>query len=158
VSVADPFDTISPYHRWQVTLTGDQIRAKLGLASDSIDVQHDGSGLASTVLLGAPGEERTLTGRDFAHALGLDSARFSLGLVTLERPIRIAKEKARLTGVASHIVGAVIQRQAPGRGWTQVARVRPRADGRFAAVVRWSPGAVYRIAVDRVAGPPVSSS
>jgi SpoIID/LytB domain protein len=158
VSVTDPFDTISPYHRWQVTLTGDQIRAKLGLASDSISVQHDGSGLASTVLLRAPGVQRTLTGRDFAAAFGLDSARFSVELITLEQPIRIGKENVQLSGVASHVGGAVIQREAPGDSWTQVARVRPRADGRFSAIVRWSPGAAYRVAVDRVAGPPVSSS
>jgi stage II sporulation protein D len=156
VSVRDPFDSISPYHRWQVTLTGEQIRARLGLEADSISVRHDASGLASTVMLRAAGEQRTLTGRDFAEKLGLDSTRFSLGLVSLDRPVRISATKVQLSGVAQGVSGAVIQRRQPGGGWGQVARVRPKRDGRFSALVGWTPGGVYRIAVDRIAGPAVS--
>jgi stage II sporulation protein D len=158
VSVTDPFDSISPYHRWQVALTGEQIRAKLGFDADSIRVQHDASGLASTVLLATPGERRELTGRNFAAALGLQSARFSLALVTLERPVRVSGTEARLTGVVQGVTGAVIQRQLPGGGWKQVARVRPDAAGRFSAVVRWESAAAYRVAVDRIAGPVVGGS
>jgi stage II sporulation protein D len=157
VSVQDPFDSISPYHHWQVVLTGDQVRAKLGLAADSIGVQHDSSGLASSVVLKAADQQRVLTGRAFADALGLHSARFSLGLATLEHPIRIAKTKVKLTGVVQGLSGAVIQRQLPSGGWTQVARVRPDALGQFSAIVRWDPAGVYRIAVDQVAGPPVQA-
>jgi stage II sporulation protein D len=157
VSVRDPFDSISPYHHWQVVLTGDQIRAKLGLAADSIGVQHDPSGLASTIVLKAADEQRVLTGRAFADALGLHSARFSLGLATLEPPIRVSKAKIQLTGVIQGLSGAVIQRRLPSGGWTQVARVRPDVRGEFTAVVRWTPAGVYRIAVDQVAGPPVEA-
>jgi SpoIID/LytB domain protein len=156
VSVVDPFDSIAPDHRWKLALTGDQLRARLGLSVDSIAVEHNPSGLASVVLLRAPGEERTLTGRGFADALGLHSARFSLGLATLEPPVRIAGGKLQLSGVAQGVPGAVIQRQLPGGAWAQVARVRPKADGSFTAIVHRAPAASYRIAVDQVAGPAVS--
>jgi stage II sporulation protein D len=156
VSVADPFDSISPYHRWQLALTGEQLRARLGFAADSISVEHDPSGLASLVLLRSPGAQRSLTGRSFASALGLQSARFSLALVSLEPPVRVAGGKMQLSGVAQGIEGAVIQRRTPGAGWAQVARIRPAAGGRYTAIIRRLPGSVYRVAVDGIAGPAVS--
>jgi stage II sporulation protein D len=156
VSVADPGDSISPYHRWQLVLTGDQLRARLGFAAESINVQHDPSGLASSVLLQGPGQRRSLTGEGFANLLGLRSERFSLALLTLEPPVRVAREKVRLSGVAQDIQGAVIQRQTPGGGWAQVARIRPGAGGRYSAIVRRLPGSAYRVAVDGVSGTPVS--
>jgi stage II sporulation protein D len=158
VSVADPFDSISPYHQWQLVLTGDQLRARLGFAADSISVEHDPSGLASAVLLRSSGERRSVTGQSFASALGLRSARFSLALVSLEPPLRVAGGKVQLSGTAQGIQGAVIQRQTPAGGWAQVARIRPSADGRYSALVRRLPRSVYRVAVDGVAGPPVSAS
>jgi stage II sporulation protein D len=156
VSVADPFDSISPYHRWQLALTGEQLRARLGFAADSISVEHDPSGLASVVLLRSPGEQRSLTGKSFASALGLQSARFSLAFVSLEPPVRVAAGKVQLSGLEQGIQGAVIQRRTPSGGWAQVARIRPLADGRYSAIVRRLPGSVYRVAVDGVAGPTVS--
>jgi stage II sporulation protein D len=158
VSVADPFDSISPYHHWQLALTGEQLQARLGFAADSINVEHNPSGLASVVLLSSPGEQRSLTGQSFASALGLQSARFSLALVSLEPPVRVAGGRVQLSGVVQGIAGAVIQRQMPSGGWAQVARIRPAADGRYSAIVRRLPGSVYRVAVDGVAGPPVSAS
>jgi SpoIID/LytB domain protein len=157
VSVADPYDGLAPDHHWQVALTGDEIRARLGLAADSIDVKHNASGLASVVLLRGPGAQRTLTGREFADAVGLRSARFSVGMVTLEPPVRIPGAKLRLTGIAQGVPGAVIQRRATSGAWVQVARVRPGLGGRFSAVVRREPTGVYRVAVDGVAGAPVRS-
>jgi stage II sporulation protein D len=156
VSVSDPYDSISPYHHWQVTLSGEQLEARVGFAVNRIRVQHDGSGLASAVLVDSQGALRTLTGTSFAGALGLRSRRFSLALVTLGQPIRIGKAKVRLTGVEQGIDGAVIQRRQANGTWTQVAHVRPDALGRFSTIVRWVPSGVYRIAVDQVAGPPVT--
>src|SRR5262249_9082806 len=155
VSVADPGDSISPYYRWQLVLTGDQLRARLGFAAASISVQHDPSGLASSVLLQAPGRRRALTGEGFANLLGLRPERLSLALLTLEPPVGVEQEKVRLSGVAQDVQGAVIQRQTSRGGWAQVARIRPRADGRYSAIVRRLPGSAYRVAVDGVAGPPV---
>jgi hypothetical protein len=137
-------------------LTGDQLRARLGFAAESISVQHDPSGLASSVLLQAPGRRRSLTGQGFASLLGLRSERFSLALLTLEPPVRDGHDKVRLSGVAQDIQGAVIQRQTSRGGWAQVARIRPRAGGDYTAIVRRLPGSTYRVAVDGVAGPAVS--
>jgi stage II sporulation protein D len=155
VSVTDPYDSLAPEHRWQVVLTGEQLESHLGFPVDTASVRYNPSGLAGTIALVGPGRQRTLTGRDFAAAVGLRSARFSLGIVTLERPVRIAGGKLRLSGVAQDVPGAVIQGREDGGAWAQVARVRPGAGGRFSAVVRRRPTGVYRVAVNGVAGPPV---
>ncbi len=157
VSVADPCDSLAPDHQWQVVLTGDQLRSRLGFPVDSVSVKHNPSGLADAIALAGPGERRTLTGRDFADAIGLRSARFSLELVTLEPPVRIPGGKLRLSGIAQGVQGAVIQRRATSGAWAQVARVRPGLGGRFSAVVRREPTGVYRVAVDGVAGAPVQA-
>ena len=156
VSVTDPYDSLAPEHRWQVVLTGDQLASRLGFPVDAVSVHHNPSGLAGTIALTGPGEQRTLTGRDFAGEVGLRSARFSLGVVTLDSPVRIPGGKLRLSGVAQGVRGAVIQRRGTDGAWVQVARVRPGAGGRFSAIVRRQPAGVYRVAVDRVAGPQVS--
>src|SRR5262249_45358441 len=101
---------------------------------------------------------RALTGRDFAAALGLHSARFSLAVVSLDAPARIPGGKLRLTGVAENAQGAVIQRLTAGGGWGPAAGVRPRRDGPLSAVVRRQPTGVYRVALDQVAGPPVRAT
>ncbi len=106
VSVADPYDSLAPEHRWQVVLTGEQLASRLGFHVDGVSVQHNPSGLAGTIALAGPGQQRTLTGRDFADAVGLSSARFSLGMVILEPPLGIPGGKLRLSGVAQDVHGA----------------------------------------------------
>ena len=53
------------------------------------------------------------------------------------------------------IGGVVLQGRMRNGSWRQIAHVHARPDGRFVVVVRSPSATAYRLAVDRVAGPPL---
>jgi hypothetical protein len=157
VSVADPYDAISPYHRWQVVASSQSLSKRFGLPVADVQLEHDPSGRVSSAVLLGGGRRKTLSGRDLEHALGLRSTLFSIRVVSLDAPPARAvfAEPLQLEGFVRGIGGVVVQERLPTGAWQQVSRVVARADGRFAAVVRPRVSTEYRLAVDRVGGPPV---
>jgi stage II sporulation protein D len=156
VSVRDPYDAISPYHRWQSILDGAALAGRLHQPVDDVRVEHNPSGLASRVLLIGPRRQKTVLPDDFARELGLRSTRFSVSVAALTPPranVR-AGEPLHLRGFLRDI-GGVILEQRIGRGWHRIARVHAAPDGRFTITVTPRKPTAYRLAVAGAAGSPV---
>ena len=151
-AVADPYDRISPHHRWgpqRLDLRPLRIRGVRDLS-----LVRTRSGRVGEVVLRTGSGNRVLEANDLRRRLGLRSTWFTIGVIRLDSPGRVHRGPIVLRGIARNIGGAVIQRRDPA-GWRQVARVRPRANGTFAVRVRAAKTARYRIAAQRTPAPPV---
>jgi stage II sporulation protein D len=150
--VSDPYDAISPYHRW-----GPQrldLKA-LGLRGvRDLSLVRTPSGRVGEVVVRTASGTRTIEANLLRRELGLRSTWFQVGVIRLDRPAPVAPGPVTLRGVARGVSAPVIQRREAG-SWRAVARVRPRADGTFAVRVRAAATARYRIAAERTPAPPV---
>jgi stage II sporulation protein D len=160
VSVSDPYDALSPFHRWRVAFSSSKLSARFGMQVDDVRVQHNGSGVTDQVTLLGPKAQKTMSGVEFSQALGLRSIRFSISVASLaEPPAHVRKgRRLRLHGFLRDLGGVVLQQRLLDGSWRQVLRVRARRDGRFEEWIRPRLGAAYRLAVDRAAGPAVEVS
>jgi SpoIID/LytB domain protein len=158
VSVSDPYDSRSPYRHWRRTLSAQELAARFGVDVDDVRVAHAPSGVAAHVSLLGRATRTLVSARDFSSKLGLRSLRFSVCVLSLEAPAKTRPGRPLLLrGFLRDIGGVVLQQQTAAGGWRQVAHVRARPDGRFAVTVRPRSATAYRLAVDEVAGPPVTA-
>jgi SpoIID/LytB domain protein len=157
VSVSDPYDSPSPYRHWQLALTAEKLSSRLGSAIEDVRVTHAPSGVATAVELVGRNGSTQIAGTDFQQRLGLRSPRFSISVVALTGASRPGGSRAplQLQGFVRGIGGVVLQARFRNGSWRQVAHVHPRADGRFVVRVRSRAATAYRVAVERVAGPPL---
>jgi SpoIID/LytB domain protein len=158
VSVKDPFDNISPYHRWgPVPITAKTLGQSLHVAGRVVDaaVTRNSSKRVRTIKLTAlvHGKPSTtaVAGGLSASALGLRSTWFSVAVLSLQPPAPnppvAPGSRVLLSGVVRGVRGVVVQQRSAGGPWTQFKRVAPTAKGgAFRLVVR--PGATtdYRLA------------
>jgi stage II sporulation protein D len=160
VSVSDPYDALSPFHRWRVAFSSSELSARFHMPIDDVRVQHNGSGVAARVILLGPKTEKTMSATEFSQALGLRSIRFSISVASLaEPPVHVRYgQTLRLHGFLRDLGGVVLQQRLQNGSWRQVLRVHARPNGRFEESIRPRSKAAYRLAVDRVAGPPVEVS
>ena len=159
--VPDPYSRLSPHHRWEpVAFTRAEFAEKLSLpaAKKAVDlrVRRNASGRAAILVLETAKGRRTLDARDVRLNLDLRSTWFRIGVLALDRPVGpvVLGEPLVLTGLARGLDGVVVQR-LEGRSWRQVAKVRPRSDGRFRAQMRANGPAAYRLAAEGRAAPPI---
>jgi len=159
VSVDDPWDELSPNHRWETQVMGGaKLARRLGLPGAVADVSFEpgtpGSpaALRVTTTSGATTEER-LT--DVRNRLGLKSLDFRVGVLRLDRPAAGARPAGvvRLTGLARDVAGAAVQRRTPAGDWVTVARVAPTPDGTFAIRIRTTTTTTFRLTADGAGGP-----
>jgi stage II sporulation protein D len=160
VSVSDPYDSLSPNHRWRVALLAAGLSSRFGMTVDDVRVTHGDSGVATSVLLVGPHRQKKLSATEFAQALGLRSVRFSVSVASLaDVSARVpTASPLQLHGFLRQIGGVVLQQRLQDGSWQQVRRVQARADGRFQVVVRPRFSTAYRLAVDQVAGPALAVS
>jgi stage II sporulation protein D len=157
-SVDDPWDEISPNHRWQTRVLGaQQLARRLGLHGAVIDVSYqpgtpgNPAALRLTTTAGATTEQRLA---DVRNRLGLKSLEFTLGTLRLDQPVEVGRVgPLRLTGLARDVTDVVLERRTEAGDWTQVARVAPTADGTFALRVRIAATTAFRLSAGGVAGP-----
>jgi SpoIID/LytB domain protein len=157
VSVSDPYDSLSPYRHWRLALTAEKLSSRLGSAIEDVRVTHAPSGVATAVeLLGRHGST-LMAANDFQQRLGLRSPRFSISVVALTGTSQPdgSRGPLQLEGFVRGIAGVVLQARSRNGSWRQVARVHARVDGRFVVTVRSRSATAYRVAVERVAGPPL---
>ena len=150
--MADPYDRISPHHRWgprRLDLRPLKIRGVRDLS-----LVRTRSGRVGEVVLRTGSGKRVLEANDLRRKLGLRSTWFNIGVIRLDAPGPVRRGPIVLRGIARNVGGAVIQRR-DATGWRQVARVRPRANGTFAVRVRAAETARYRIAAQRTPAPAV---
>ena len=159
VSVPDPYDTLSPYHRWgPLALTGAQARARLGSSAprglSDLRVRRNGSGRAASVLARGAGGTSEILASAFQAALELRSTWFQIGVLSLSArssPV-VYGERAVLTGRARGLGRTVLEARTAGRSWRAVGVVPRGSGGRFAVVLRPRTSASYRLAAGGAKG------
>ena len=162
-SVEDPYDNISPRHRWRLSFTPSRIGARLGSPGRfrSVKVLRRGNSprIVRARVTGSRGS-RILTGAQIRARLGLyDSwARFtkvSTSQVKSTRSARASAARVQIAGVfdpAPRSRRLVIQRRVGGR-WRTAGRIATTAGGRYRAAL--AAKGVYRVRSGAVAGPAV---
>jgi stage II sporulation protein D len=160
VSVSDPYDTISPVHRWHLVLAFGSFTHDLGFTTTDVVEQRDPAGHALSVELSGPRGTKTVTGDAFAQTLGLRSSRFSVAELSLVAPFGFAAfgKPYTLTGFARGATDVSLEKLTPNDGWQLARRVRLGSDGDFAVTIRPRLSTEYRLALGRLAGPVVSLS
>ena len=154
VSVADPYDSISPHHIWgPIVLPAAKLQKVLKAPGRLADVRttvNASARVASVIGVGSLGETSIRSG-DLRRALGLRSTWFRVCVLALTPPATpiIFGAAGKLTGTARGVGKAVLE-QRVGAGWSAVAPVQPHANGSFAVTVRPTAGTQYRLAAGSV--------
>jgi len=152
VSVADPYDAISPYHDWGPVLFDAAAVAKqlkLSSAIEEVQAINGPSGRVKTLTLsGADDAATTLTGNQARTALDLRSTWFTPALLQL-----VASAKAMtyggavsLTGFARGAQGVSLEAKTATGDWTPVGTLMLDESGAFATVLRPTVTTSYRLA------------
>jgi stage II sporulation protein D len=156
VSVPDPYDRLSKYHRWgPVRLTPAQVARKLGapVVRDLL-VARGASGRATEVTIKERAGARRMLSQDFRRALDLRSTWFSVRVLNLDPPLRraLANRPVVLKGFVRGLRAVRLEQQLRGGSWRQVRAIRTRPDGRFTVTVRPRATTSYRLASRDAAG------
>jgi len=160
-SVSDPWDTYSPNHDWgPYAYSADQLAARLGLAGsiESARVHLNESLRPAAVSLRlSSGRTASLSGARIARTLGLRSAWFSIGQlsVTTSASRVLYGSSVRVVARALAAKGAVLQQQSPNGVWRTMRHVRgktvlslePRASTAFRLQIPGASGAGVNVAV-----------
>ena len=159
VSVADPYDYISPKHVWPTrVLTPAQIGAALHVGGvKDVRVVENSSGRAAAVrVLTSHGWQR-FSGPAVESAFKLGSDDFDLNALTLDvPPSRVTfGTHVRVTGFVRGLGRARLQILAD-RGWTTLRALHLDPSGRFAVSLAARHSTELRLAYNGVAGTPVS--
>jgi SpoIID/LytB domain protein len=128
VSVADPYDTLSPYHNWGPLRFGPAlINKRLRVPGKVIDFHANvaSSGRVKTLTLIGTRGQRTVSGEAVRAALGLRSTWFRLGLlsVTAQPGTITYGSPGRLTGVARGTSSVTLESRTYGGSWRTSGRV-----------------------------------
>jgi stage II sporulation protein D len=134
VSVSDPYDTISPYHRWgPFVVPASRLKRVLGARGQMSDMtmQLGPSGrVQSVTAIGSQGDS-TMTGSDLRRALNLRSTWFRIGMLSLatpQAPVTYGKNVS-LSGVARRLPAVRLDQRQPGTPWEQVRPIAPGPGG-----------------------------
>ncbi|HEY0415718.1 MAG TPA: SpoIID/LytB domain-containing protein [Gaiellaceae bacterium] len=157
VSVRDPYDYISPRHRWPTqVLSAARVAAVLRVRSvRDVEVVANSSGRARAV--------RVLTARGWVVFGGavvrekfhLGSTDFDLHALRLDDPGRaLFGARVQVTGFVRGLGRARLQQLTVG-GWKTVRHLRLAPDGHFAVTVQAATSTEYRLAYNGLAGEPV---
>ncbi|MDX6511926.1 MAG: hypothetical protein QOE36_1430, partial [Gaiellaceae bacterium] len=157
VSVADPYDTISPHHSWgPVVFTSARLAKVLKVPGALVDVQAplNSSGRVQEIVATGTRGQVTVAAKDVRSMLGLDSTWFSLGQLSLSKPAKSSVaygSRLRLDGVARGVTAPVLQQRPPHGTWTSSGALAVAQDGTLGVVVKPAAATEYRLAVNGVA-------
>ncbi len=155
ISVADPYDALSPYHDWGPVVM-DAAKAatalKLSAPVSDLELTPGPSGrVRSVTLVGDDASQVTMTGNQVRTALGLRSTWFAstlLGLLPVAKTMTYGGGVA-LTGVAHGADANVVTLEAKAAGlpvWAPAADLVVAPDGSFSTVVHPQASTQYRLA------------
>jgi stage II sporulation protein D len=156
VSVDDPHDDISPYHRWgPIKFTAEQLSARLGSRAPAeltdLKVELNGSGRVEAVTaVGAGGQTVKFSGREVRTLLGLRSTGFRVDVMGAPNasPRRIVYgRKASLRGRVKGVRKVEIEQRRAGGRWTSLRTVAVRRNGRLKLAVAPKVTTLYRLAL-----------
>jgi stage II sporulation protein D len=159
VSVADPYDSISPHHDWgPFAYTGTKLAKLLKLKSRVVDLQPElnSSGRIKALGVVTAGGTVVIPGADLRKRLAVRSTWFSVGVLSLSAPSApvVYGSRAQLSGVARGLAGAVLQQQ-DGASWKDVGAVKGAKDGTVALSIKPPVTTRYRLATGKVSAPSV---
>jgi stage II sporulation protein D len=152
VSVADPYDTLSPYHDWgPVLIDAAGVAAKLKLSAPvvALDVTDGPSGRVASVVATAADESRvTLTGNQVRTALDLRSTWFAPAVFRLQPAAKTMTfgGAVSLSGAVQGADGVSLEAKPAGRDWSGAGDLVLGGDGAFATIVRPPVTTSYRLA------------
>src|ERR671936_738950 len=150
VSVADPYDTLSPYHDWgPLRFTPGLLARRLHSPGRLVDLRPDvgASGRVRTLTVVGANGERTLGGSDVRRALGLRSTWFQIGLLGLTPPAApmVFGSQAKLAGLARGVPRVTLEARAHGGQWKPFAPLVPKS-GQISGAVSPKGSTDYRLA------------
>lgn len=151
VSVGDPYDTISPHHRWgPINVTARRLGRVLRARGRLLDVRTatGPSGRVQNVIATGSQGESSMPGADVRRALGLRSTWFRVGVLSLappEAPVSFGAQLT-LTGVARNLSAVTLQQRQTGGAWRGAGPVSPEADGMVNVSTRPRAPTDYRLA------------
>jgi SpoIID/LytB domain protein len=158
VSVADPYDTISPHHVWPTSvLSAARLGLRLGLhgVRDAVVVTNT-SGRARSVRVLTRSGWRSIPAQVVRAKFKLGSTDFELRAMSLAPPVStVYGGRARIHGWVRGLGRARVQ-ELTARGWQTVARVHPSSSGRFTLSLRALRSTQLRLAYNGLAGAAVS--
>jgi stage II sporulation protein D len=161
VSVPDPYDSISPHHRWgPVAFEAAKVAKVLGVTGRLTDVRTtlNASGrVAQVVGIGSLGETNT-PAADVRSKLGLRSTWFTVGVLSLDRPAKPLAYGGRtqLTGIARGTPGVTLEQRAAGLVWEKAAvTIAPGPGGVLTLPVKPLISTDYRLMSGNVATAPI---
>jgi stage II sporulation protein D len=156
VSVADPYDTISPYHDWgPYRFTAATLARRFKVPGKLVDVQAalNGSGRAISVTATGTIGEVTVAAGDVRRLLGLRSTWFSLGVLGLATPKGPAVSygaRARLDGVVRGFTPVVLESRVGTAVWSRLGALTPTPEGIVSTVVKPLQATQYRLSSGKV--------
>jgi stage II sporulation protein D len=158
VSVRDPYDAISPYHKWgPVPVTGRTLASALGVVGRIVDatVKRNASRRVKTLKVTSLSHGAQLTatvgGATARSVLGLRSTWFGVGVLSLQppspNPVVAPGTRVTLTGVVRGVRGVVVQRRTSATAWTRFRSIVPAPKtGAFKFTVKPKLTTQYRLA------------
>jgi stage II sporulation protein D len=154
LSVADPYDSISPHHDWgPFVFTGTKLAKLLKMKGRVVDLQPEVNASGRIKVLNVVGTKGTLAvpGAELRRKLGLRSTWFSIGVLSLSAPPEpvVFGGRAKLTGLARGLPQAALQAQQ-GNTWTDVAVLKADNDGVVTALVKPAVTTRYRLSSGKV--------
>ena len=155
----DPWDTLSPYHRWVPrTFTASTLGQAFRLSAPVVDVvvsPTESGRPASVTLIKQTGANVLLRAADVRARLGLRSTAFKLGVLRVARPTPSARPGAPVvvSGVARDVATPVLEKLGVGGAWLPAVNLKPRTDSTFVATVKPKLTTTYRLVAEGVAGP-----
>src|SRR5262245_50997756 len=161
VSVADPYDSISPYHDWgPFPYTAAKLKQALKAPGRLLDVQTsiNPSGRVSTATaLGEKGD-LDLTGAQVQAALGLRSTWFRIGVLSLDPlPPTVVPYggTVTLTGLGHDLPGMRLEQRNAGAADRVLSRgIRAAGDGTYSIPVTATAPAEFRVTAGTTVTPP----
>src|SRR2546421_3056124 len=155
VSVADPYDSISPYHDWgPYRYTTRKLAHGLKSPGKLLDVQTVAalSGRVQSVVATGSKGDVTATGNEVRSALGLRSTWFQVGVLALgapSAPLTYGTATA-LSGTARGVGSVELQQLDPTGVWKTVSTLTPHG-GAVAPKVKPSQSSRFRLVVGTIA-------
>ncbi|MEK6276311.1 MAG: SpoIID/LytB domain-containing protein [Actinomycetota bacterium] len=151
VSVDDPYDTLSPHHRWgPFVISAGRLDRALGSPGRLMDVRtaKGPSGRVKTVTAVGSQGESTMTGSDVRRALGLRSSWFRIGVLSLatpEAPVTFGG-RVSLNGVARSLPAVNLERRERGAAWLPMGPVARGPNGTVSVAAKPRAPTDYRLA------------
>ncbi len=159
VSRPDPWDKLSPYHRWGPVLLGARtMQSKFGADARVIDGRGVGtpSGRLRTLMLETVGGTEQIPASLVRTALGLRSTWLTVGVLRLDRPSRgavVFGSSTRLSGIGRGLGVPKLASSLEGSSWTPVVTIAPDVAGAVAFDVTPLRTTRYRLEAEGGASP-----